>query len=246
MFNHGSLFSGIGGFDLAAEWVGWNNIFCVENNAFCQKVLQKNFPLTRKYIDIFDFNGEEFRDTIDVISGGFPCQPFSSASAVRLGTKDTRYLWPEMRRVIGEIRPRFVVCENVPGIVNLALDEILLSLETLEYTTSTYIIPASAVGAYHKRERIWIVAHTSGRRWKNSISELPTGDTSDNGTFQVDPNFAPIDPMSALACSDKADFRGIIDGVPNWLDRVRALGNAIVPQVAFRLFQTINEILLRN
>ena len=113
---HASLFSGIGGFDLAARNCGIQNVFQVEINEFCRKVLLKNFPETKKYRDIKEFNGTEYYGTIDIISGGFPCQPFSVAGNQR-GQEDNRYLWPEMLRVISEIKPAYVVGENVFGII---------------------------------------------------------------------------------------------------------------------------------
>jgi len=119
---HGSLFSGIGGFDLASAWMGWENVFQVEIDDHCQKVLAKNFPNVKRYEDIREFKGE--RGSIDILTGGFPCQPFSTAGKKK-GTDDNRYLWPEMFRVIKEIQPEYIVCENVYGIIKLALDEVL-------------------------------------------------------------------------------------------------------------------------
>lgn len=158
-FRHGSLFSGIGGFDLAAKWMGWENIFQVEKDEFCQRVLAKNFPKTRRYGDIHEFSGTEYRGAVDVLTGGFPCQPFSTAGK-RRGKKDDRYLWPEYLRVIREIRPAWVVGENVAGIVNMALDQVISDLENESYEVQTFIIPACAVNAPHRRDRVWIVAHT--------------------------------------------------------------------------------------
>jgi DNA (cytosine-5)-methyltransferase 1 len=119
IFRHGSLFSGIGGFDLAAEWAGFENIFQVEIDPFCQKVLQKNFPKTQKYGDIKKFDGTKFRGKIDIISGGFPCQPFSCAGK-RKGTEDDRHLWPEMLRIIDEIKP----LERIKGLGNAIVPQV--------------------------------------------------------------------------------------------------------------------------
>lgn len=164
--NHGSLFSGIGGFDLAAQWMGWKNVFQVEIDSYCQRVLQKNFPNVARYGDIKEFDGTKYRGAIDVISGGFPCQPFSRAGRQQ-GEEDNRYLWPEMLRVINEVKPKFVVGENVAGIVNLALDEVCSSLEDSGYKIEIFNIPACAVGADHIRERIWILAYSGS----DSISQ---------------------------------------------------------------------------
>jgi len=197
--NHGSLFSGIGGFDLAAEWMGWNNIFQVENDSFCNKILAKNFPDTLRFGDIVEFNkmlkdGKITTDTrlqrqkvnekqtegvvkynkrkysiprIDILTGGFPCQPFSHAGK-RKGTDDSRYLWPEMLTTIRTLKPSFVVGENVAGLVSMedgkTLERIFADLENEGYTVESFIIPACAVGAWHRRDRIWIVAYKSGKR----------------------------------------------------------------------------------
>ena len=158
--SHGSLFSGIGGFDLAAQWMGWNNIFQVEKDDWCRKVLAKNFPKTERFADIKDFTGYEYTNRIDVISGGFPCQPFSVAGQ-RKGKDDDRYLWEEMLRVIATIKPTYVVGENVTGIIGLALDTVLSDLEAQDYTTETFIIPACSKNAWHRIDRFWIVAYAN-------------------------------------------------------------------------------------
>ncbi len=164
---HGSLFSGIGGFDLASEWMGWENIFQVEWDKYCQKVLAKNFPKVKRYEDIKQFNGSKYKGSVDIISGGFPCQPFSQAGK-RKGTKDDRYLWPEMLRVITEIKPSFVVGENVAGLLSMengkTLERILADLEDEGYEVESFIIPACGVGAWHRRDRLWIIAYTDSIR----------------------------------------------------------------------------------
>src|ERR1700753_3157416 len=114
---HGSLFSGIGGFDLAASWMGWENVFQCEKDEFCQRLLKFYWPKAKLYEDVREFDGRSYKGAIDVLSGGFPCQPFSNAGK-RRGTADDSYLWPEMHRIIAEVRPRWVVGENVLGLVN--------------------------------------------------------------------------------------------------------------------------------
>lgn len=158
---HGSLFSGIGGFDLAAQWMGWENVFHVERNPFCQKVLNYHFPQAKSYEDIKEFDGTEWRGKVDIISGGFPCQPYSTAGK-RLGKNDERHLWPEMLRIIRESAPRFVVGENVRGLVSwdggMVFEEVCLDLEIEGYEVWTGILPAASVGAPHRRDRIFFVA----------------------------------------------------------------------------------------
>jgi len=160
--NHASLFSGIGGFDLAAEWNGWNNVFNCEWEEFPRKVLKHHFPNAKQYEDIKDFDATEYRGRIDVLSGGFPCQPFSVAG-LRKGTEDERHLWPEMLRIIGECQPRWVVGENVRGLVSwsdgLVLETCYSDLEALGYSVQSFIIPACATNAPHRRDRVWIVAY---------------------------------------------------------------------------------------
>ncbi|MCP4595525.1 DNA cytosine methyltransferase, partial [Neptuniibacter sp.] len=158
---HASLFSGIGGFDLAAEWSGFTNLFNCEWEEFPRKVLKHHFPNAEQYGDIHDFDATNYNGRIDILSGGFPCQPFSVAGK-RKGSEDERHLWPEMLRVIGECKPRWVVGENVRGIVNwsngLVFQEVCSDLEALGYSVQSFIIPACATGAPHRRDRVWIVA----------------------------------------------------------------------------------------
>ena len=159
---HGSLFSGIGGFDLAAEWMGWENIFHCEWNSFGKKILNHYWPNSISYDDITKTDFTIHRGEIDILTGGFPCQPYSLAGK-RLGKEDERHLWPEMLRAIREIQPRWVVGENVYGLVNwsdgLVFHEVQSDLEAEGYQVFPYVLPAASVNAPHKRDRIWFVAH---------------------------------------------------------------------------------------
>ena len=184
---HGSLFSGIGGFDYAASMMGWRNAFQCEINGFCMTVLKYHFPNAEHYADITKTDFTKWRGTIDVLSGGFPCQPFSCAGR-RKGADDDRYLWPEMLRAIHEIRPSWVVGENVAGILSMVqpgeevemgsetsifgednrkrvllrqeyvIETVCRDLERKGYSVRPFVIPACAVGAPHRRDRVWIVA----------------------------------------------------------------------------------------
>ena len=162
--NHGSLFSGGGGFDLAAEYMGWENIFHCEIDPFCQKILKHYWPLAISVSDIKQFDATPFKGKIDILTGGFPCQPFSAAGK-RRGTEDNRYLWPDMLRVIREIRPRYVVAENVYGLLNwsegLVFEQVHTDLEAEGYEVQAFILPACGVNAPHRRYRIWFVAHAN-------------------------------------------------------------------------------------
>jgi DNA (cytosine-5)-methyltransferase 1 len=171
---HGSLFSGIGGFDLAAEWMGWENVFHCEWNAFGQRVLKHYWPNAESFNDITKTDFTKYANTVDIITGGFPCQPYSSAGK-RLGKEDERHLWPEMLRAIREISPRFVVGENVRGLTNwnggLVFDEVCSDLENLGYKVAPVIIPACGVNAPHRRERVWFVAHSDSNAGRRRPSE---------------------------------------------------------------------------
>lgn len=165
---HGSLFSGIGGFDLAAEWAGWTNAFHCEWNEFGQKVLKYYWPNAESFNDITKTNFSKYENKIDVLTGGFPCQPYSMAGK-RKGKNDERHLWPEMCRAIREIKPRWIVGENVFGLVNwsggLVFDEVQTDLENEGYQVQPFLLPAAAVNAPHRRDRIWFIAH--------AVSECP-------------------------------------------------------------------------
>lgn len=166
---HGSLFSGIGGFDLAAEWMGWENIFHCEWNEFGQKVLKYYWPDATSYTDITKTDFSIHRGTIDILTGGFPCQPYSIAGK-RKGKKDERHLWPEMLRAIEELQPTYVVGENVFGLINwnggLVFDEVQTDLETAGYEVFPYVLPTCGINAPHKRERVWFVAYSCSNGYK--------------------------------------------------------------------------------
>jgi len=237
---HSSLFTGIGGFDLAAEWMGWENVFQVEKDGWCKKVLTKNFPTVKRYGDIKEFNGSEYTNKIDILTGGFPCQPFSLAGS-RKGKDDDRYLWKEMFRVICETKPPFVVGENVAGIIGMALEDVFADLESEGYEIETFIIPACAIGAAHRRDRVWIVAYNeryyNGRSYSNGrrerkqeeiISNVWRSRQENNGEWQIEPA-----------------IRRSIDGLSERMDtnRLKGLGNAIQPQVVYEIFKCIDFVL---
>ncbi len=200
---HASLFSGIGGAELAAAWIGWRNIFHCEINPFARKVLEYHFPNSISYDDITKTDFSKHLGEIDILTGGFPCQPFSLAGK-RRGSDDNRYLWDEMLRVIRQIKPAWVVGENVAGILSMVqpgeetdmgrssdifeeshifrteqfftIEQICRDIEDSGYTVQPFIIPACAVGAPHRRDRVWIIAHRTDsgieavqQEWTNSV-----------------------------------------------------------------------------
>jgi len=171
---HGSLFSGIGGFDLAAEWMGWENVFHCEWNKFGQKILKHYWPKAISYDDITKTDFTIHRGQIDILTGGFPCQPYSTAGK-RKGKEDERHLWPEMLRAIREIRPSFIVGENVSGLLSwnggMVFDEVQFEMENEGYEIQPVLLPACAVNAPHRRDRIWFVAHSVNNRHKAKREE---------------------------------------------------------------------------
>lgn len=242
MLTHLSLFSGIGGLDLAAEWAGIQTVGQCEWADYPTKVLEKHWPDIPRWRDIRTLTGESFYErtglhTADIISGGFPCQPFSVAGK-RRGKEDDRYLWPEMLRVIEELRPSWVVGENVAGIIRMALDNVLSDLESQGYTARTFVLPAAGVGAMHRRYRTAIVAYTDcirvERRGKKQILGEPCIPFR-----QISEPFQEAergyDTYQSRLCRS---LYGISQGV----DRVRALGNAVVPQQFYPIFRAITDI----
>jgi DNA (cytosine-5)-methyltransferase 1 len=243
---HLDLFSGIGGFAYAVDqvWPGSTHVFC-DNNVFCQKVLKKHWPGAKIYDDIRTITNEEAG--WELLTGGFPCQPFSQAGK-RRGTEDDRYLWPEMLRVIQLTKPTWIIGENVRGFVTwnegLVLEQVRLDLEAEGYEVQPLIIPACAVNAPHRRDRVWIIAHTKsidGRRElrnlssKNETQSKPK-EQHQNKTRKFE-NASWDEPWIEVATR----LCRVDDGVSNRVDRLRGLGNAIVPQVAIEIMKAIKE-----
>jgi DNA (cytosine-5)-methyltransferase 1 len=249
---HGSLFSGIGGFDLAAHWMGWDNIFHCEWNEFGQKVLKHHFPTSKSYNDITKTDFTIHRGEIDILTGGFPCQPYSSAGR-RLGTADERHLFPEMLRAIKEIEPTWIIGENVRGLVSwgggLVFDEVCSNLEGEGYEVQPFLIPASSKNAPHKRERIWFVAYSNSKRYTRPTSTRIKEDEGRANIYEYRKRSRQnkIDNWSNWPKQPYVLLRD--DGLPTGLDNktfpkirrgsIKAAGNAIVPQVAFEIFKTI-------
>lgn len=211
--NHIDLFSGIGGFALAAHWAGFQTeVFC-ERDEFCQKVLHKHWPAAPIVDDIFRFDGTRHAGAT-LLTGGFPCQPYSCAGK-KMGNEDDRALWPEMFRVIIECRPHWVVAENVLGIVDMALDGVLSDLEEEGYEVGTLVIPACAVNAPHRRDRVWIVAYSKINRmerpkreiWKPGIGGFTQGrmDAIGEGEVMANPHSARLEGRDVEELRERSD-----------------------------------------
>jgi DNA (cytosine-5)-methyltransferase 1 len=240
---HGSLFSGIGGFDLAAEWAGWENVFHCEWNPFGQKVLKHYWPNAESFNDINTSDFTKYANKLDILTGGFPCQPFSSTGK-RRGKDDPRHLWPRMLEVISTIKPRWVVGENVHGLLNwsggLVFQEVITDLENQGYSVQSFLLPAAGVGAIHKRNRIWFVAYAMRERLekKESMGHSRKPRISNQLLREHGEAFE-----SALLGENDGIPREL-DGItfPKWrMESAQAYGNAIVPQVAYQIFKAINE-----
>jgi len=227
---HLDLFSGIGGFALAAKMAGGiKTIGFSEIEPYACQVLAKNFPNIPNHGDIRNIRNIK----ADLITGGFPCQPFSSCGPQR-GQADARHLWPEMLRVIRESRPTWVLGENVAAIDGMALGDVLAGLEAEGYQVRAFGIPACAVGAGHIRERRWILAHSTG-----DAGELLAGQWEDipNITASYGKDGRVGDGWRSLP-----RVRGGSDGIPRRVDRLRGLGNAIVPQVAAEILRCVMRV----
>ncbi len=245
MLTVGSLFSGVGGFDLGLERAGMEVIFQCEIDAFCQKVLKKHWPNVKLYDDIKQINRTNTVSP-DVLVGGPPCQP-ASVAGKRKGTSDDRWLWPETLRVVKELKPTWCLFENPTGILSLEggvpFEQVLSEMENQGYEVQAFIIPACSVGAPHRRDRVWIIAHAR---------ELRMGNVAGSGSYQDLKRELPeaaqrrqTRPVRDKATSFVGDFTSVVcetgndrtdDGLPrkmepNRVNRLKALGNAVVPQV---------------
>lgn len=249
-----SLFAGIGGFDIAAHNAGWETVAWCERDPFCQRVLRYWFPDAEGFDDITTADFTKYADRIDVLCGGFPCGPFSDAG-LRLGIYDPRYLWPPMLRTILEVRPRWVVAENVRGLVNwsggLVFEKVQADLESAGYEVLSFILPAAGVQAPHKRDRVWFVAYSNGERIQRQ--QQYAGDTCKNrqggkgikvaGNKQLFNSWDSF-PTQSPVLSGNDGIPARLDGItlPKWRNEtIKAAGNAIVWQVAYQIFQAINE-----
>jgi len=232
---HLDLFSGIGGFALACRMVGGIETvaFC-EREPYCQRVLAKHWPTVPICNDIHDLKGTEY-GTIDIITGGYPCQPFS-LSGERRGKEDDRHLWPELRRIVETARPRWCLFENVVGHVTLGLDEVLSDLDSIRYASGATVLPACAVDAWHRRDRVWIVANDQGKSLqKSEVVEAQTLLSEFGGASDAE------GVRASVWEADQPSMVGVVHGVSSWMERATAIGNAIVPQVAAEIIRAMMQ-----
>jgi DNA (cytosine-5)-methyltransferase 1 len=184
---HLGLFEGIGGFSLAARWAGWHTVAWCEINPFGQQVLKYHFPNATGHDDITKTDFNVYRGRVDIITGGFPCQPYSTAGK-RMGKEDERHLWPQMLRAIREVQPRWVVGENVSGLISwsggLVFDEVQADLEAEGYEILAFVLPACGVDAPHRRDRVWFVAYASGEPSERMRFEQRSAGIQEQGEFR--------------------------------------------------------------
>jgi DNA (cytosine-5)-methyltransferase 1 len=265
------LFSGIGGFSYAGEKLvgGYETVAFCEYDKHAQKVLRKHWPDTEIIDDVRELanDADRFRGLVDIVVGGYPCQPFSQAGK-RLGDQDDRHLWPAMLAVIEKVRPTWVCGENVNGHIAMGVDTVLSDLEAANYTARTFVIPAVAADAPHRRDRCWIVAHTnSNAKPDGTVNEqrleraTVVGDTNSKG-FRGTHNNKSVSkwvqrefsqPSDTLAARRKSRRQAtqfwepepavgrVANGIPGRVHRLKQLGNSIVPQVAARILWAIKE-----
>jgi DNA (cytosine-5)-methyltransferase 1 len=282
---HLDLFSGIGGFSLGLEATGG-----FETKAFCdiekypRQVLQKHWPHVKQYEDIKELNYERLKadgiDSIDIITGGYPCQPFSIAGRQK-GEQDPRHLWPEYFRLVKELRPTWVIGENVSGHIKLGLDTVIEDLESEDYSVRPFSISASSIGANHQRERIWILAHSRRSQWpraelrgenenetrqenanqferSSSTSEVDVANTNDERLqrqWQSRNQFTPRFNSSRESSEEgqrtvgqgwwesEPNMGRVAHGIPKRVDRLKSLGNSLVPQIPYYIGKTILEVM---
>jgi len=253
----GSLFSGIGGLDLGLERAGMQVKWQVENDPYCVRVLEKHWPGVLRFNDVRELDPADL-PPVDLVCGGFPCQPVSVAGQ-RKGQDDERWLWPDFARILRGVRPRYVLVENVPGLLARGVDDVLGDLAALGYDAEWESIPAAAFGAPHLRWRVFIVGHAEcgGRSPKGAESDrtlsgayAPQQKPGTPASASVQPDVADTDeerrrgrpgvfgegrgaePADGGWWSVEPDVGRVAYGVPARVDRLRALGNAVVPQVA--------------
>lgn len=233
----GSLFAGIGGLDKGLEDAGLQCSWQVEINPYCQKVLTAHWPTVPKHLDITTIKGSDL-PYVDLIAGGFPCQDISVAGKGAGLSGERSGLWYHMLRLIKEVCPKYVLIENVAALRRRGLNEVLAGLAEAGFDAEWRDIRASDVGAPHQRERLFILAHPREERvqrcWPSTLQRFPE--------FSWCQDVRGIEDLRSRSDIPTSLFRGSRDGVPNWVDRIAACGNAIIPRIP----QLIGEHILQH
>ena len=236
------LFAGIGGFSLGLEMTGgFETVAFCEIEKYPQEILKKNFADVPIYEDVRSLTADRLiRDgvgNIDVITGGYPCQPFSVAGKQK-GEADDRHLWPFMLKIIAQVRPSWVICENVSGHISLGLDQVLFDLENEGYATRTFVVPACAVNAPHRRDRLWIVAHAGSTRSATRVSgSVKRKERDTRKPFNSHHQHGRWSPKNHWTV--EPSMGRVANGIPRRVAKLKALGNAVVPQIPMIIGQSI-------
>ena len=256
----GSLFAGIGGIDKGLEDAGCQIIWQIEIDDWCRRILRKHWPEVPKHGNIREIDFHKL-ERPDILAGGFPCQS-SSHAGKRRGRDDERWLWPEFARAIRELRPRYVLVENVPGILTpirdrvskrviqrAPIDEVLGDLAASGYDAEWTSLSAEAIGAPHIRDRVWIVAYThpSGRHQVATVFSAHTQRNCQPPSTQKEAGYIlSTEDSGRIWCFPDTGTLRVPDGLPHWVDRLGGLGNAVVPQCAEYIGRLIIEHAARN
>lgn len=266
---HISLFTGIGGIDFAADQAGFETVAQVERDGYCRKVLEKHWPGVPRFDDVRAVSARSLREAgierPTLVSGGFPCQPYSCAGK-RRGREDDRFLWPEMLRIVSELRPAWVLGENVAGFVGMALEDVSTDLERAGYAVRAFLVPAAGVGAPHMRDRCFVVANSTrelldGRRnsrrrraepsdYREYVADADIQRSQRHGRLSGISRRARGVQLPSWAGSRTDEDRRlaqsgicrISSGIPHRVDRLRCLGNAVVPQQVYPFLQAIADV----
>jgi len=225
------LFSGIGGFSIGLERAGMHTVAFCDSEPFCRAVLAKHWPGVPCYDDVRTLTSSRLAAdgiSVDVICGGFPCQDISTAGKGAGLNGERSGLWREYARLIGEIRPRYVIVENVAALLYRGLSDVLGDLASLGYDAEWHCIPASHIGAPHRRDRIWIVAYPNGSRWERSEK---TGDDAKIRPQSRNQLITGCYRISWRTWETEPNVGRVANGVPARMDRLKSLGNAVVPQI---------------
>lgn len=234
----GGVCSGIGGFELGLVRAGFEIAWMVEIDEFCQKVLKKHAPAywpNAKILGDIKNVGKHNLESVNVLCGGIPCQPHSLAGK-RGGAADDRDLWPEYRRLVTELRPAWVIIENVPGIIGTILDAVLSDLENLNYSAQSFIIPACAIGAPHRRDRVFIVAYSDSTNGYGRAGDVQMGRQRHTEKAKTNGD------TQGIQWQLESPVGRVANGIPHRMDRLRGLGNALVPQAAEFLGRLIMKV----
>lgn len=247
------LCAGIGGFSLGLEWAGMTCKAQVEIDEFCTEILKKHWPHVPKFGDIHHATASDL-PAVDLIAGGYPCQPFS-LTGNRKGKEDDRHIWPEIFRIVKQKKPTWCLFENVVGHLTLGIDQVLFDLESEGYEVQSLVLPACAVNAPHRRDRLWIIAHSDSKYRRSSAEKICSkqqGRASKpkrNLVRQTNRATTTIKPYPACknfggresVWESEPDVGRVAHGVPQRVDRVRALGNAVVPQLVCEIGLAIKQ-----